>query len=37
VFFDVVDGVGGGEDFGFVDVVDAEGFEDLEGWVLAWI
>jgi hypothetical protein len=30
VFFDVVDCVGGGEDFGFVDVVDAEGFEDLD-------
>lgn len=26
VFLNVVDGVGGGEDFGFVDVVDAEGF-----------
>ena len=31
VFFDVVDVVGWGEDFGFVDVVDAEGFEDLVG------
>lgn len=29
VLADVVDGVGGGEDFGFVDVVYAEGFEDL--------
>lgn len=29
VFGDVVDGVGGGEDFGLVDVVYAEGFEDL--------
>jgi hypothetical protein len=25
----VVDGVGGGEDFGLVDVVYTEGFEDL--------
>jgi hypothetical protein len=31
VFGDVVDGVGRGEDFGFVNVVDAEGFEDLVG------
>ena len=31
VFFDVVGVVGGGEDFRFVDVVDAEGFEDLSG------
>jgi hypothetical protein len=29
VLGDVVDGVGGREDFGFVDVVYAEGFEDL--------
>lgn len=29
VFFDVVGGVGGGEDFGFVDIVDSEGFEYL--------
>lgn len=29
VFFDVVGGVGGGEDLGFVNIVDAEGFEDL--------
>ena len=28
----VVDGVGRGEDFGLVDVVYAEGFEDLWGW-----
>ena len=35
VLFDVVDGVGGGEDFGLVDVVDTEGFEDLWGWGLA--
>ena len=32
---DVVEGIGGGEDFGLVDVVDAEGFEDLWGWGLA--
>ena len=30
-FVDVVDGIGGGEDFGFVDVVYAEGFKDLGG------
>jgi len=30
VFLNVVDGVGGGEDFGFVDVVDAEGFKYLQ-------
>ena len=35
VFVDVVEGVGRGEDFGFVNVVDAEGFEDLWGWGLA--
>jgi hypothetical protein len=29
VLGDVVNGVGGGQDFGFVDVVYAEGFEDL--------
>lgn len=29
VFFNVVDGVGGGEDFRFIDVVDAEGFQYL--------
>ena len=29
VLFHVVDCVGGGQDFGLVDVVDAEGFEDL--------
>jgi hypothetical protein len=30
----VVDGVGGGEDFGLIDVVYAKGFEDLgnENW-----
>jgi hypothetical protein len=32
----VVDGVGGGEDFGFVDVVYAEGFEDL-GVGVSWV
>jgi hypothetical protein len=31
VLLDVVGVVGGGEDFGLVDVVDADGFEDLEG------
>jgi hypothetical protein len=35
----VVDCVGGGEDFGFVDVVYAKGFEDLfvEKRLLAWM
>lgn len=34
MFFHVVDCVGWGQDFGLVDIVDAEGFEDLEwGWV----
>ena len=31
VLLDVVGVVGGGEDFGLVNVVDADGFEDLEG------
>jgi hypothetical protein len=35
VLADVVDVVGGGQDFGFVDVVYAEGFEDLWGGALA--
>ena len=30
VLFDVVGGVGGGEDFGLVNVVYAEGFENLD-------
>jgi hypothetical protein len=34
-FGDVVDGVGGCEDFGFVDVVYAQGFEDLFVYSLA--
>ena len=31
VLFDVVGWIGGGEDFGFVDVVYAEGLKDLGG------
>ena len=34
VLFDVVVGIGWSEDFGFVDVVDTEGFEDLNNYML---